>query len=545
MSKYRWVLPDQTSSDLKSQLILNRKISDPKSFFDPKLESKFLVDSKQLKIAVKRVLAAVENKESIYIYGDFDVDGVTATAILWETLDKLGAKVMPYIPHREKEGYGLSESGLKEIAEKGGKLVITVDCGVSAIEQAKLAKDLGLDLIITDHHQRAQSLPECLAILHTYELCGAGVAYELSQALYTAKELPTPKELLDLACIGTVADMVPLLGKNRALVSLGLQQLRQTKRAGLRAIFSEASIDPKVISTFEIGFMIAPRLNAMGRLEHAYDSLRILLTRDPKRAADLAKLLALTNQERQRLTKESLKSAQAVIDEETKKKKLFVLYSEEWQQGIIGLVAGRLTDQFCRPVLIISKGVEDSKGSARSVDGVNIVEAIRTCSDILVNCGGHPAAAGFTIKTNKIEEFKKRLVSWAENGVKDEMLTPILTIDRVLETKDINDSTIDIINSFAPFGMSNTEPIFLTNNLEVVDLKLLGQERQHLKIRVIDKSSESSYSSFEVIGFGMGLRANELRLGSNVDIAYNLTRDTWMGKTKMSLRLRDFRVSEN
>lgn len=551
MTPAKWVVLPKVSDNLEEQLLANRQIKDKDSFFNPAISPQPLVDLTQLQIALERIKKAIDppagGKELIYIYGDFDVDGVTATALLWETLNDLGAKVMPYIPHREKEGYGLAEKGLRQIAEKGGRLVITVDCGVGAIEQAKLAKELGLELIITDHHQKSGELPEAVAILHTYELSGVGVAYELASALYESFGQPTPVELLDLVCIGTIADMVPLLGKNRSFAKLGLAEMNQTKRAGLRAIVEEAAIKLGNLGTFEVSFIIAPRLNAMGRLEHAYDSLRILLTKDPDKARLLARKLSLTNSERQRLTREAIEQAQEILELEGKNKKMFVLHNEGWQQGIIGLVAGKLTDQYCRPVLVISKGEVHSKGSARSVNGINIVEAIQSCSDILVNCGGHPAAAGFTIETERIPEFKERVTKWAEDKLNYDSFIPEIKIEAQLRAEELNLETHTLVAQFAPFGIGNPQPLFLTCGLTVHQVRTVGSEGKHLKLilGIPARNVWSLTNSIEAIGFGMGKKLMEVRIGSRIDIAYVLDVDRWNGKEKLVLKLKDFRPSEN
>lgn len=547
MTSAKWVVLDRVSDDLEEQLLANRQIKDKEFFFNPTISPEPLVDKDQLQIAVQRIKKSIAQKEQVYIYGDFDVDGVTATAILWETLNNLGAKVLPYIPHREKEGYGLSETGLKQIAEKGGKLVITVDCGIGAIEQAKLAKEFGLELIITDHHQKSDELPEAVAILHTYELCGAGVAHELANALYQSVGSAPPPELLDLVCIGTIADMVPLLGKNRAFAKLGLEQLNKTKRLGLRAIIEEVAIKLGNLGTFEISFIIAPRLNAMGRLEHAYDSLRILLTKDPDKARLLARKLSLTNSERQRLTREAIEQAQEILEKESKNKKMFVLHNEGWQQGIIGLVAGRLTDQYCRPVLVISKGEVHSKGSARSVNGINIVEAIQSCSDILVNCGGHPAAAGFTIETERIPEFKERLAKWAEDKLTSDSFIPEIKIEAQFRAQDLNLETCALVAQFAPFGMGNPKPLFLTQDLTVHQVRTVGSEGKHLKL-ILGVPNENVWSltnSIEAIGFGMGKKFMDVRIGSRIDVVFCLDEDNWNGNKKLVLKLKDFKTSTN
>ncbi|MCL5411734.1 MAG: single-stranded-DNA-specific exonuclease RecJ [Patescibacteria group bacterium] len=550
MKEKRWVVAPRVKEDLIEQLLYNRQITDEvekNKFFNPSLDPQPLISKDQLKKAIKRIRQAVEGKEPIVVYGDFDVDGVTSTALLWETLNKFGAKVTPYIPHREKEGYGLSEGAIKEIAEKRVKLIITVDCGINAVSEVALANSLGIEVIVTDHHHRQEDLPEALAILHTTDLAGVGVAYELSTAIFKEFGQIIPVEALDLVALGTVADMVPLLGKNRSLVKHGLKQLNQTTRFGLQAMMVEAGVKVGSLGTYEIGFMLAPRLNAMGRMEHAMDSLRLLLTTRKERAENLAQRLGETNAQRQRLTLETIDHARTIYADAEKGKKILVLSHEGWQQGVIGLVAGRLADELGRPVLAVSRGEELSKGSARSIGGFNIIDAICSCSDILVSHGGHPQAAGFTLETKNLAEFEKRLVSWAEDKLKDEDLTPLLKVEAEVTPDQISFETIRQLRQFEPFGMGNPEPIFLGRGFEVKDFRTVGSDGKHLKLRLGAEvmGAWKRQGVYEAIGFGLGEWKLKLRPGMKVDVAFVLEEDNWNGNKKLQLKVKDLKLAHN
>jgi single-stranded-DNA-specific exonuclease len=432
----QWIVYPQNSSDLKTQLLNNRGLTEKKlqkDFLHSHLS--LLQDAgkifPELPKVVKRIKKAISGKELIYIYGDFDVDGITASAILWETLDILGAKVLPYIPERHSEGYGLHNEALKKLSDEGADLVITVDCGITAVEQAKYAKRFKLDLIITDHHQSQEVLPDSFATLHTTTLAGSGVAFKLANALlneYGKSGDPQFFRNLELATLGTVADMVPLVGESRVIVKNGLLELSKTERPGLKSLYDEAGIG-KNIGTFEIGYVISPRLNAMGRMESALDSLRLLLTRKPERARSLATKLSQTNKQRQDSTLNAFLHAKNLVEKEFLGGKLFVLDSEDYEQGIVGLVAGRITEAFHRPTAVISRLSPVSKGSARSITGFNITEAIHSQADILLSHGGHPMAAGFSISPDNIAVFREKMTEVAEGSLQEKDLVPILKID--------------------------------------------------------------------------------------------------------------------
>lgn len=527
MKNTYWEITPRTEPSVWSQLLKNRQI-DPSNldkFINPTLGD---LDDPLLLPGVKegrdRILEAVKNGEKIVIYGDYDVDGVSATAVLWEAIDKLGGKVLPYIPDRFSEGYGINSEAVQKLSDEGNKLIISVDSGVTAFEQIALAKKLGVDFIITDHHALPDKLPPALAIIHTTSLAGVGVAYKLAQTL-----LPDPA--LELVALGTIADVVPLTFENRILAKLGIEALQKTTRPGLLALYEQAGLEKNKIGTYEIGFVIGPRLNAMGRLEHALESLRILLTRDPARAKQLAKKLGDTNEERRRQTLEMVTHArQSVAD--GAREKIWVLSHPSYAQGIIGLIAGRLAEEWGRPVLAIAEGEEISKGSARSVPGFNVVQAIACAKDLLVTYGGHPQAAGFTIKTKDIPLFRQRLTKYASQSLKDDDLTRRLFIDTEISPAEATTELARQVSSLAPFGPGNPNPLFITKDLEVGEMKLLS-ENKHLRLGL---------GPFEAIGFGLGPRGSEVRPGMKIDAVFHLEINNWRERERLQLKLRDFQV---
>lgn len=530
-----WKILPRKSPDLKEQLLINRGLKSTKEknqFLNPKI-SDFDSDLKipGIEKAKKRILKAIKNNELIIVYGDYDVDGICGAAVLYLGLTSLGAKVLPYIPHREKEGYGLGRLGLQTAFDQGAKLVISVDCGIVNFQEAKIVQELGLELIITDHHQKdGKGVPNAFAIVHSTKMCGAAVAWCLIRNL-VKKEIAD--DLLDLVAIATVADMMPMLGINRALVRVGLEYLNKTNRVGLLSLFDEAGIKKGTVTAYEIGHLIAPRLNAMGRLEHAIDSLRLICTKDPMKARRLTQLITDTNSRRVELTRSAMEEAQIKIAKEIKN--VYVLSSSNWSPGIIGLVAGRICEITKKPTIAISIGETHSKGSARSVNGINIIEVIRQCSDILVAVGGHPGAAGFTIPTLKIAEFQKRMEEIIE---KDDLMpeNQLLDIEAEIPVKELNMKLVKSIEELEPFGIGNPKPILATLNMKLSDLRTVGgglpagRQGKHLKGKV---------DNIEFIGFGMGNMINNLSSGQFVNLAYNLEIDKFNGSEKLQLKIKD------
>lgn len=529
-----WKIAPKVADDLVEQLLCNRGITtseEKEKFFHPKL-SDYQSDLKIPGIpkALNRIKKAIEEKELIVVFGDYDVDGICGAAILYLALTSLGAKVLPYIPHREKEGYGLSKAGLDYARDSGAKLVISVDCGIVAFEQAVYAKKTGLDLIITDHHQPLETKPEALVIVHTASMCGAAVAWCLvRQMLDEGGTL----DLLDLVAIATVGDMIPLTGVNRCFVSLGLEKLKKTKRVGLLALCLQGGIKPSEISTFHLGYIIGPRLNALGRIEHALDVLRLLCTKDPAKASKLAKILCDANDQRKKLTLEAVLQAKEMvsISKVAKEEKIIIVQGESWIPGIIGLVAGRLAEEFGVASIAIAQGETFSKGSARSANGLNIVETIRACKDLLVDVGGHEGAAGFTIETNKLAEFKVKLQEVIKG--KQKTLEPVLKVDAEVLVKKLSKKLVGEVAKFEPFGVGNPQPILATFGMRLGNIRTVG-EGKHLKF---------SADGIDAIAFGRGSSAPLLQNGQLADLAYNLEIDDFNGGEKVQLKVKDFKPS--
>jgi len=585
------------SKDLIKILLRNRGIKTKKEieeFLNPRLETVTVdnvgIDKKQLKRAISRIELAIKNKEQIVVFGDYDVDGICGTAVLWEVLNSLGAKAMPYIPHRIDEGYGLSIKGinnvilnlfqdpkkkkmLKQVQHDNKKgLIITVDNGIVASKAVDFANKQGVDVIITDHHVLpiggTKQLPKALAIVHTTKLCGAGVAYLLSRVILNSfqdlrsqrAEMLKPasqrgeqvqhdkKRHLELVALATVADLVPLKGANRTLLKFGLEELRKTKRIGLLELFKEAGIDKAKIGVYEIGHIIAPRLNAMGRLEYAMDSLRLICTNDQKRAEKLAGLLGNTNRERQDLTLQTVLHAKDYVRVKREKlSSLLFIAHESYGQGIIGLVAGKLVEEFYKPAIVISKGKKISKASARSIKGFNMIEFIRGASELLIDAGGHPMAAGFTVETAKLSRLQKVLEKRAELLLSKDLLTRSLKIDCELSLLAINIKLYEALQELSPFGMGNPEPTFISKKVVIDDMRLVGVEGKHLKLKIKDQKSNIA---LEGIGFGMG-GSTEMHVGDKVDIAYVIAEDEWLarqslveggnGDKRLQLKIKDIR----
>ena len=530
-----------TEEKLLSVLLENRGLKtklQKEKFLSPKLSDVTIesvkIDKSQLKKAIERIKKAVSDKEQVIIFGDYDVDGICGTAILWETLNEFGVNVLPYIPSRYEEGYGLSIKGIDNLLTKNPKvgLIVTVDNGIVASKAVEYANKKGIDVIITDHHVPSKTLPKAFAIVHSTLICGTAVAYLLSKELKNKKQ----DNHLELVVLATIADLVPLTNENRVLVYFGLMALRKTKRIGLLSLFKSAAIEKETIDVYEIGHIIAPRLNAMGRLESAMDSLRLLCTRDKQRADILSKSLSDTNLSRQQFTSEALLDAKDKAKKKLMNKLLFIADSQ-YKEGVIGLVAGRLVEEFYLPSIVISKGKIYSKASVRSVKGFNIIEFLRQASDLLVDVGGHPMAAGFTVETKKLEELEKKLYKLAAKLINKGHLERVLNIDLEISSDFINLKTYDLIQKLKPFGMANPEPTFLTKNLIVESLKVIGKDGKHLKLNL--KSKDLNFW-IEAIAFGMG-ELNSLEIGDEIDAVYTIDLNEWNGNKKLQLKVKDIK----
>ena len=533
-------------------LLKNRGLTyakDIEEFFKPPhpttLEEKeWGINKLQLKKALKRVKEALEKKEKIIVYGDYDVDGICASAILWETLKSLGADVLPYIPSRFSEGYGLNIDSIKTLIKDDPsiKLIITVDNGIVANEKVEEAVELGLDIIITDHHIPGAVLPNAYAIIHTTKVCGAAVAWFFSQCLLsvlqpTTDNPPPVFDHLGLAALGTVTDVLPLIGLNRSIVVHGLKELQKTSRYGVVAVCEESGVKQEEIDTFHIGFVIGPRLNASGRLEHAMDSLRTICTQNPIRARDLAAKLGQTNKVRQDKTQETLDHVNDFFGPtwaEGSLPKVLLAHHESYDEGIVGIVAGRLVEKYGRPAVVMSQGIEISKGSARSLMGVNIIEVIKEAGrELLVTAGGHPMAAGFSLKTKDLDLFAAKLQETAERSVKTETLIKNVRVDCELELEDITRDLYNQILLFRPFGYGNPEPTF-KSQAKVESSRTVGKGNFHLKLILSGGSM-----LWDAIGFRMGELDKNLKKNQEISIVYSVEEDTWNGNTKWQLKLKD------
>jgi single-stranded-DNA-specific exonuclease len=533
-------------------LLQNRGIKTKKEiekFLNPKkpedLTAKDVdISQGEIKKAITRIKKALKNGEKIIVYGDYDTDGVCGTAILWETLHQLGARVMPFIPKRE-EGYGLRVERITQMAKEGVKLIITVDNGVVSIKQVERAKKLGIEVIITDHHPPGERKPKALAIIHTTKLAGSGVAWFLTQKLlkiFPNRQAAAYKigRFLDLVTIGTVTDVMPLVGPNRSIVKYGLDGVRQTHRVGLLDLYQFAGINKEKIGTYEIGYLIGPRLNAAGRIDDPIDSLRLVCTKDKEKAKDLAQKLDQKNRQRQELMEQTFIHARELWLREDGKSALIFVNHESYQEGIVGLVAGKLMEEFYRPAVIVAKGEEFSRASARSIEEFNIIEAIRSCADLLGSHGGHPQAAGFDVETTKIEILKNRLIEIAQNQLKEQELSPILEIDMELSLEDLSFELFKQLEKLEPYGRANPQPVFASGNVWVVDAQTVGNGSRHLKLRL---ASSISDLTLDAIGFDMGTLYSQLSPERSIDIAYNLLINEFNGQKRLQLKIKDIKIN--
>jgi single-stranded-DNA-specific exonuclease len=532
---------------LLAQLLCNRGISEPSQIelflsADKRLEADpfLLPDIHQ---AVSRTYQALLTGEEIAIYGDFDADGITATVLLVQGLSALGGKVIPYIPHRYREGYGLQVATLEKLRKQGINLVITVDTGITAIAEIQKARKMGLDIIVTDHHLPLASLPPALAVVdhkrsdstcQSTELAGVGVAFKLLQALLKGsgrEELLN--SLLDLVALGTVTDMIPLTGDNRYWVKHGLELLNNTERLGLQEMMRCANLKQGNLDSESISWILGPRLNAAGRLDDAATSYRLLLTQDRQEAASLASELEEKNAKRQRLTSELLERARENIIAAGADFPLLMAGDESYPTGVMGLVAGRLSEEFYRPVILFKFGPETCRGSGRSIPEFNLMAALKDCRDLLSNFGGHTKAAGFTVPTANLTQLQKRLLDLAQTQLAGLDLRPHIDIDAEVSLSVFAGETFKQIQRLAPFGSGNPLPTFVSRHVEIVDQRPIGNQGEHLGLKLKQEDTV-----WDAIGFRLGSRAQEIT--AYLDIAYNMDIDRWNGGEKLRLKLLDF-----
>jgi single-stranded-DNA-specific exonuclease len=566
----RWLIKEQNQtlskefsqslsiSPLVSQLLINRGITtvEQADYFLTatlkNLHSPLLM--KNMDKAVARVVSAIKNREKICIYGDYDVDGITATAILVLFLREIQADVFYYLPHRLEEGYGLDTAALKKIRHTGAHLLITVDCGISDSEPIRYAQSQNLDVLVTDHHQPPEALPPAYAILNpkqpgcTFpfkELAGVGVAFNLLMAL--RRELrhqgfwgqgtpPNLKQYLDLVALGTIADIVPLIDENRLLVKYGLEVLSKSERPGIRALKAVSATPDGPVTGDAVAFRLAPRINASGRVSTATTGVELLTTSDPVEAQRLARILNEENSRRQQLEKTITAEAKAMINGEQDLCKPLVFASSHWHQGVIGICASRLVEEFYRPTILIS--IDDAagtgRGSARSIHGFDLYNALKRCADLLTSFGGHRYAAGLTIPVANIPAFEKQLAALVREVLREEDFIPHLEIDAQLPLSALSDDLIEEIEKLAPFGTANPEPLFCSQDLTLYSFMVVGNG--HLKLKIKEDGC-----FYDAIGFNMGSSYNLTDQG--IRLAFVPQFNLWQGAKNIQLKLKDIQHS--
>lgn len=530
--------------ELKEVLLSNRKIEDEKSFFEGvspfKISLKELgIEEKELKKIKKRLEQAKTNKEKIVIFGDYDADGISATAVLWQALYAQDYNVLPFIPNRLKHGYGLSTKALDDLfaQQPDISLIITVDNGIVAHSALKFLKKKKIDVIITDHHQKDDEKTDALAVFHSSKICGCAVAWFLARELSREQDKKLLINLLALVAIATVTDLMPLLSINRSLLMYGLVVLRANTNLGLKHLLSLSKIDPNRIDAYTLGFQIGPRINAMGRLADGMDALRLLCTKDKEKAISLSNLLHGTNENRQNLTFDLAKQAEELVAKELDEK-IIILDSTQYHEGIIGLIAGKMTEKFSKPSIVISVGPQVSKASARSLSGFNITEFIRLFKSDLLEVGGHPLAAGFALETKKIDLVKKLMKAKARELLTGKNLEKTLEVEAVLSADLLDLNTIKLIETFAPFGLANSKPVFILENVVLKNCKSLGKEGEHAKLSIAFAGQDQEY---EILAWRRADLISELSLGDKFNLAVSLDINSYRGVDKIQLVLKDLK----
>lgn len=537
-------------SKLLATILSNKKISkkeDIEKFLNPKrndFHDPFLMPD--MKIAVERIIKAIETKEKIMIYGDYDVDGITSITVLKQFLADRGIVADTYIPNRLDEGYGLNKKAIEEIAKQNYTLMITVDCGISGIEEVEYANSLGIETIITDHHEQAETIPNALAVVDAKrkdnkypfnQLAGVGVVFKLIQAIGFSLGLEEKEYLkyLDLVCVGTISDIVPLVDENRVIAKLGLKLVEVTKNLGLKTLLD--TVGYKKIDSITISFGVAPRINACGRMGYQEEALNLFLTKNLEEAKEISNKLNEYNKERQDKEKRIFAEAIEKIEKGEKDKSCIILGNENWHHGVIGIVASKVTDMYFKPsILICFEEQGDGKGSGRSIPGFDLHEALTKCDKYIEKFGGHSMAIGITVKKDNFEQFKEQFEEYAKNSNIDKII-PIIYIDEEITLKDINLKAVQELQLLEPFGEGNKMPLFLYKNLKIDSIRALS-EGKHLKLTLKDDNMV-----IDAIGFNMGEYTNDYLIGDKVDIVGNLEINSFNGIDKVQINLKDIRRS--
>ena len=535
---------------LLATILSNRDITEKEQiekFLNPK-RNDFYDPYKMLdmEIAVKRIIKAIENKEKVIIYGDYDVDGITSVTVLKSFLEERGISVAEYIPNRLEEGYGLNKKAVKEIAEQKYTLMITVDCGISAIEEVEYANSLGIETIITDHHEPGNELPKALAVIdakrkdNTYSfrnLAGVGVVFKLIQALSIKLGLEEKEYLkyLDIVCIGTISDIVPLVDENRVIVKLGLKLVEQTKNLGLKAILESTGYS-KIDST-TISFGVAPRINACGRMGHQEEALKLFLSKNKNEVTELTQKLNEYNRVRQETEKNIYNEAIEQIEQlDLDKQNTIILMGKNWHHGVIGIVSSKITELYFKPSILLSEEDGEYKGSGRSINGFDLHEALMECNQTIKKFGGHAMAVGISIEKDKIEQFKEMFEKIAKEKNVDKII-PIINVDAEIRLDDINKDMVENLKELEPYGEANKMPVFAFKNLKIESIRSLTNGK-NLKLSVRDNKN-----IVNAIGFNLGELSEIYKIGDKVDIAGNLEINSFNGVDSIQINIKDIMKS--
>ncbi len=545
-------------SPILGQLLVDRGITGTQQagkFFRPQLSD--LLDPflfRDMEVAVKRINEALGRKEKIMVYGDYDVDGVTAVALVYKFLQKYSNSIEYYIPDRYEEGYGVSKQGIDYASESGVKLIIVLDCGIKAVQEISYAREKGIDFIICDHHVPDAVLPPAVAILNakrtdgTYpygDLCGCGVGFKLIQGFAKSNGIPFSDlvPLLDLCAVSIAADIVPIMGENRILAFHGLRQLNQSPCVGLRAIMNIAGMEGKEVHLPDIIYKIGPRLNASGRIENGRESVALLVETDMDAAERKAAQIDHYNEQRKDLDKVMTEQANQIVETlvHRNEHKGIVVYNEEWHKGVIGIVASRLTEIFFRPAVVLTRDGDFATGSARSVAGFDIYAAIESCRDILENFGGHTYAAGLTIKADRVEEFKRRFEEYVDTHILPGQTDALLNVDSTLSFREIDRKFFSDLKRFQPFGPENTKPLFCTRQVyDYGTSKVVGREQEHIRLELVDNRCSKVMNG---IAFGQSSQARYIKTKRSFNIVYSIEENAYK-RGEIQLQIEDIEATE-
>ena len=536
-----------------SQALVNRGVDTLESarrFLEPSLDDlhdpALLLD---MDLAVERINVAIAQGEKILVHGDYDVDGVTSTYLLYAALTDLGGRVEYRIPHRTRDGYGLSVGSIEDAHRRRCSLIVTVDCGITAIEAVARASELGIDTVITDHHEPPATLPLAAAVVNPHRaecgypfksLAGVGVTFKLVQALMRGRGgLERAAEYLDVVAIGTIADVVPLVGENRVLARLGLDRLNRGARTGLRALIDVAGLGGKRITSGQVAFVLAPRINAAGRMGNAEQGLRLLLSRASDEARVCAESLEEDNELRRRYDEEALTEAAQRVETELDWPRCasILLWSDRWHPGVIGIVASRLVERFQRPTILVALNGDLGRGSGRSLAGLDLNQVLAQCQDLLLGHGGHAFAAGLTVSRDRLPELRQRLDVLVRERLSAEDYVPRLVVDAELNLSECDLKLVDWLERLSPHGLGNPEPLYLAQSVLIESASMVGGGK-HLRLAVRDATG-----SAQAIGFGMGVQHRGLKAGMRCDLAFVPSRNEWMGETRVQLKLKGVRLA--